>query len=112
MVSFQAPAVSLRGNKPGTLERDVFWVRELVWTFLGRKCSLVSAEIRTLDRPSRSLVTVLTKLSRVRTSGYSSTSNVQNTSFTIVQKIVLSVKRLLVICTLFTGYCVHTVKVK
>ena len=44
------------------IEQEVGWAQVLVWTFWRKKKSLFSSGIPTPDRPSRSLVTTLTKL--------------------------------------------------
>jgi hypothetical protein len=50
---------------PVTIQYDARWTPKVVWTFRGREKSLVAAGIRTLDRPARSPVTVLTELPRL-----------------------------------------------
>ena len=55
----QAPAVPVRKR----IGQNTGWVPEPVWTS-GEK-SLAPAKIRTKDRPSLSLITILTELSRL-----------------------------------------------
>jgi hypothetical protein len=59
-----AAALPRRKKSPVPIEQKVGWAPQQIWAIWGRKTSLATAGNLTPYRPARSIVTILTELSR------------------------------------------------